>query len=138
MRKVILVVPDPGRKKTWMQLQQGTHYDWVLTHLPRHELNYLRGIEELNGLIFEAQPNENNQVPTDRVMVHINEVVRCPGPRYPKSKLNSDTQLLMWHTIYTSPDSDLRPCYMCFQTFSQIIFMSQENLQQAMRGFAAI
>ncbi|OJA20179.1 hypothetical protein AZE42_12829 [Rhizopogon vesiculosus] len=103
-----------------MQLQQGTHYDWVLTNLPCQELKYLTGIKHLNGLIFEAQPDENDQVPADHAMVHINEV------------------LLMWHTIYTLPNSDLQPCYMDFQTFSEIIFMSQEKLQQAMKGFAAI
>ncbi|OAX34182.1 hypothetical protein K503DRAFT_803796 [Rhizopogon vinicolor AM-OR11-026] len=114
MRKVILVVPEPGRIKTPLELQQGTHHDWILTALPHGELNYLMGIKHLNGLIFAAQPDKNHQVPTDHVMVHINELVRYPGP------------------------SDLRPCYMDFQTFSEIIFMSRENLQQAMKGFTAI
>jgi len=74
MRKVVLVVPDPASKKTRLDLQQGTHHDWVLTHLPRQQFHYLKGIKYLDGLIFDAQ-DSCLDVPADHVMVHIHEVV---------------------------------------------------------------
>lgn len=74
MRKVVLVVPDPASRKTRLDLQQGTHHDWVLTHLPREEFRHLMGIKYLDGLIFDTQ-DSCPDVPADHVVVHIHEVV---------------------------------------------------------------
>lgn len=74
---VILVVPDPGRKKTHLQLQRQTYTDWVLIPLPHPEADYLLGNEDLDGLIFAAtiQQSHGREVPEGHKMVHINEVV---------------------------------------------------------------
>ncbi|KAG1853974.1 hypothetical protein F4604DRAFT_1686166 [Suillus subluteus] len=122
MTKVILVVPDPGRKKTRSQVQQQTYTDWVLTSLPHQEANYLLGIVDLEGLIFTAthQQSLGKEVPEGHKMVHINEV------------------LLMWHTIDISPKSCLQACYMNFKTFAEIIHMRLDKLQEAMKKFAAV
>ncbi|KAG1771566.1 hypothetical protein EV702DRAFT_1201881 [Suillus placidus] len=122
MTKVILVVPDPGRRKTRSQLQQHTYTDWVLTTLPHQEAEYLLGIVDLDGLIFAAtsQQSRGKEVPEGQRMVHINEV------------------LLMWHTIDMSPKSCLQACYMNFKTFAEIIHMRLDKLQVAMENFAAV
>ncbi|KAG1890720.1 uncharacterized protein F5891DRAFT_1197804 [Suillus fuscotomentosus] len=122
MIKTILVVPDPGRKKTWLQLQEHTYTDWVLTSLPHQEVEYLLGITDLDGLIFVAtsQRLSSKEVPKGHRVVHINEV------------------LLMWHTIDTSTKNCLQARYMNFRTFSEIIFMSLDRLQKAMANFAAV
>ena len=73
----ILVVPDPGRKKTQLQLQQKTYTDWVLTSLPNQEAEYLLKHVDLDGLIFAATPQQSHgkEVPAGHQMVYINEVV---------------------------------------------------------------
>ncbi|KAG2057191.1 hypothetical protein BDR06DRAFT_1037468 [Suillus hirtellus] len=122
MIKTILVLPDPGQKKTWLQLQEHTYTNWVLTSLPHQEVEYLLGIMDLDGLIFVAtsQRLSSKEVPKGHRVVHINEV------------------LLMWHTIDTSTKNCLQACYMNFRTFSEIIFMSLDRLQKAMANFAAV
>jgi hypothetical protein len=94
MIKTILVVPDPGRKKTRVQLQQQTYTDWVLTSLPCQEVDYLLGIADLYGLIFVAtsQQSRGAEVPKGHKMVHINEVVGCSGihDRHHEPDVNSD------------------------------------------------
>ncbi|KAG2362862.1 hypothetical protein BDR07DRAFT_1405696 [Suillus spraguei] len=119
MTKVILVVPDPGRKKTQLQLQQQTYADWVLTPLPHQEADYLLDNEDLNGLIFVTQ-SHGKEVPEGHQMVYINEV------------------LLMWHTIDVSSNNCLQARYMSFKTFVEIIQMRFDKLQSAMQNFAAV
>lgn len=81
MSKLILVVPDPARTKTWMQVQQQAFTDWVLTSLPCQEADYLLGILDLDGLIFEAtsQQSRGKEVPIGHKMIYINEVVGYMG-----------------------------------------------------------
>ncbi|KAG2125011.1 hypothetical protein BD769DRAFT_1388641 [Suillus cothurnatus] len=123
MIKEILVVPDPGRKKTQLQLQRQTCIDWVLASLPQQEADYLLGNKDLDGLIYAAtaQQLHDQELPEGHKMVYINEVV-----------------LLMWHTIDVSPNNCLRACYMNFKTFTEIIHMRLDRLQLAMRNFAAV
>jgi hypothetical protein len=77
MTKEILVVPDPGRKKTQLQLQQQTYTDWVLTSLPENEADYLLSHSDLEGLIFTATTGQlcGKEVLLGYRLVHINEVV---------------------------------------------------------------
>jgi hypothetical protein len=44
----------------------------------------------------------------------------------------------MWHTIDTSTKNCLQARYMNFRTFSEIIFMSLDKLQEALANFAAV
>ncbi|KAG2353215.1 hypothetical protein BDR07DRAFT_1383384 [Suillus spraguei] len=76
MTKEILVVPDPGRKKTQLQLQQQTYTDWVLTSLPENEADYLLSHSDLEGLIFTATTGQlcGKEVLPGYHLVHINEV----------------------------------------------------------------
>ncbi|KAG1817622.1 uncharacterized protein BJ212DRAFT_1480177 [Suillus subaureus] len=122
MSKVILVVPDPGWKKTQLQLQQQTYIDWVLTSLPHQEADYLLGNGDLDGLIFTATSKQlcGKEVPKGHKMVYINEV------------------LLMWHTIDMSPKNCLQVCYMNFKTFTEVIHMHLDKLELAMKKFAAV
>jgi hypothetical protein len=94
MMKTILVVPDPGRKKTWAELQRQTYTDWVLTSLPYQEVEYLSGITDLDGLIFVAtsQRLSSKEVPKGHRVVHINEVVSCSSihDRHCEPDQNSD------------------------------------------------
>lgn len=77
MIKEILVVPDPGRKKTQLQLQRQTYIDWVVASLPQQEADYLLGNKDLDGLIFAAtvQQLRGQELPEGHKMVYINEVV---------------------------------------------------------------
>jgi hypothetical protein len=94
MIKTILVVPDPGRKKTWLQVQEHPYTDWVLTSLPHREVEYLLGITDLEGLIFVATSQRlgAKDIPKGHRVVHINEVVSCSSihDRHCEPDLNSD------------------------------------------------